>query len=159
MVVRSSCFLPLCIYLFAVLECESHIVSGVDRHEIHQSAPKVHIEFLHQAVLRAKRIQEDFDFCLPCLFVGDSCGDLIVPSLGSIVPSRQSIVAFLVFHLVEGNVCVFINAFFHQIRNHSQFFLKGGGFGFQSACVERRKHCPGDRINDRSLLGYQLIDR
>lgn len=85
MVVRSSCFLPLCIYLFAVLECESHIVSGVDRHEIHQSAPKVHIEFLHQAVLRPKRFQEGFDFCLPCLFVGDSCGDLIVPSLGSIV--------------------------------------------------------------------------
>lgn len=40
-----------------------------------------------------------------------------------------------------------------------QFFFQGGSFGFQSACVECRKDCADNRINDRSLLRYKLIDR
>lgn len=77
--------MPLCRYFTAVLKCKADIIPGVDRYEVNQSAPKVHIEFLYQAVLCRQGFQEGFYFCLSSLLVGDGCGDLIVPSLGSIV--------------------------------------------------------------------------
>lgn len=54
---------------------------------------------------------------------------------------------------------VFVNALLHQIGNHGQFLFQGGRLGFQSACVECRKDCTDNRFNDRSLIGYKLIDR
>lgn len=85
--------MPLCRYFTAVLKCKADIIPGVDRYEVNQSAPKVHIEFLYQAVLCRQGFQEGFYFCLSSLLVGDGCGDLIVPSLGSIVESLKTITA------------------------------------------------------------------
>lgn len=72
--------MPLCSYFTSMLESEPHIAPGVDRYEVNKSAPKVYIEFLHQAVLCRQGFQEGFYFCLPCLLITDGYGDLIVPS-------------------------------------------------------------------------------
>ena len=65
--------MPLCRYFTAVLKCKADIIPGVDRYEVNQSAPKVHIEFLYQAVLCRQGFQEGFYFCLSSLLVGDGC--------------------------------------------------------------------------------------
>ena len=49
-----------------------------------------------------------------CAF-GNQIGDLGVSGFGLIEPGHQSIVAFLIFGLIQGNMCVFSDALFDEL--------------------------------------------
>ena len=106
MVVRSI-FLPLCSEFLSVFEGEPHILLAVDGHEIYQSAPEGGIEGVHQFSL-CQGFEESLDLCPARLLAADGLIQDFVPSLGSIEPCGQPVIAFLVFDLVEGNMSVFV---------------------------------------------------
>ena len=60
---------------------------------------------------------------LSCHALGNQVGDLGVPGLGLIEPGYQTIVAFLVFSLIEGNVSVFFDAFLDELSSDVDFSL------------------------------------
>lgn len=91
----------LCSDFLPVFEGEPHIVFAVDGHIIHQSAPKAGLELVHQFSL-CQGFEESLYLCPAGLLAADGFIQGFVPSLGSVEPCRQPIIAFLVFDLVEG---------------------------------------------------------
>lgn len=50
--------------------------------------------------------------------LGNQVDDLGVSGLGLIEPGYQTVVAFLVFSLIEGNVSVFLDAFLDELGSN-----------------------------------------
>ena len=102
-------FVPLCPDFLSVFEGEPHIVLAVDGHIIHQSAPKGGLKLVNQFSL-CQSFKEVFNRCPAGLLAADGLVQGFVPRLASIEPCGQSIIAFLVFDLVEGNMSIFVDA-------------------------------------------------
>ena len=102
-------FVPLCPDFLSVFEGEPHIVLAVDSHIIHQSAPKGGLKLVNQFSL-CQSFKEVFNRCPAGLLAADGLVQGFVPRLASIEPCGQSIIAFLVFDLVEGNMSIFVDA-------------------------------------------------
>lgn len=79
--------------------------------------------------------------------------------LCSIESVRQTVIAFLVFRLVEGDVGVFVDALLYHIRNQLRFFQQAGLFRFQLRSVKEQVHHLVDVRNDLVLGGQQLVCR
>ena len=58
---------------------------------------------------------------LSCHALGNQVGDLGVSGLGLIEPRHQTVVPFLVFSLIEGNVSVFFDALLDELRSDVDF--------------------------------------
>ena len=149
---------PLSLDFLSVLESEPHIVLAVDGHKIHQSAPEGGIEGVHQFSL-CQGFEESLNLCPAGLLAADGFIQGFVPSLGGVEPFRQPIVAFLVFHLVEGHMSVFVDALLDEVGNHRHFAFQFSLFRFEGGKVEGGVEGCGKRRNDGILLRYQLIDR
>lgn len=157
-VVRSI-FLPLCLYFSTVLESEPHIILGVDRHEIQQPTPERRLEFLHQGILCLEGFEVGFDGGLPGLFVLDCRLDHFQPRFSLIESSRQTVVAFLVFLLVESDMGVLIDGVLHQFRGHQQLCLQVIPLPHQSTRIKGGLQRKVELCDDGVLLRNQLIDR
>ena len=141
-----------------VFEGKSHIVLVVDGNKVHQTTPKASLKFVHQVSLR-QGFQKGFNGGASGLLATDGLVQGFVSCLGSIEPCGQSIIAFLVFDLVEGNMSVFADALFDEVGNHRHFAFQFSLFRFEvgkvKCCVQRYRECRNNRI----FLDYQLIDR
>ncbi len=142
----------LCLNFLPVLEGEADIVEAVDGGVIHQRVPVFQLELGERIRQSLEALDKGFNVGSLGLHPIQLCHHRLKALFGGFKALGQVIVAFLVFRLVKGDVCVFVDALLHQIRDHSQFLFQGGRLGFQSACVECRKDCADNRINDRSLL-------
>lgn len=132
----------MCLYFdfLSVFEGKSHIVLAVYCYEVHQSAPKAGLKFVHQISLR-QGFQKGFDGGTSGLLATDSLIQGYVPRLGSIESCGQSIIAFLVFDLVEGNMSIFVDALFDEVGNHRHLAFQFSLFCFEvgkvKCCVQR----------------------
>ena len=112
----------LCLDLGAVLEGHSDVFFAVNGDVVHHRQPVCFPE-LRQRLPVPQLIQIGFDLVLSCHALGNQVGDLGVPGLGLIEPGYQTIVAFLVFSLIEGNVSVFFDAFLDELSSDVDFSL------------------------------------
>ncbi len=147
----------LCLYFHAVAEGDPHIASGVDGHEIHQSAPEVCLELGDQSVLFLQDFEELLNGGSPCLFVGNLLGDGIQLGFGFIVALDQPVIAFLVFCLVKSHMSVFVDALFDRIGKHLHFLDQLGFLGLQGCEVKGKRQAAGQGCDDGVLLGKKLI--
>ena len=125
----------LCINFHSVAEGNPNIDCGVDCHKIYQSAPKGGVKGVHQVGF-CKSGKEGFDGCPARLLATDSLIQGFVPRLGSIESCGQSIIAFLVFDLVEGNMSIFVDALLDEVRNHPHLAFQFSLFRFEGGKVE-----------------------
>ena len=114
LVVRHLFYGILCFDLHAVAESEPHIILAVDSHEIYQTAPKSGIEFLHQISL-CQRIHEGFNRCPSGFLIGNGGINFLQLCFCAVKPGSQSIVALLVFRLVECHMSVFADALLNKV--------------------------------------------
>ena len=152
-----SFFCALCPYFLPVIEGEANVVLCIDGHVVCQAAPKAGLKIIHQLGF-FQGAEKGFNLCPPGLLASDGFIKGFIPCLGGIKSGGQFIVAFLVFALVEGDMGVFVDAFFNKVgrsRHFScQFILLGfEGGGIKSSVQGRRQ-----RRNDFVFPGYQLID-
>ena len=112
----------LCFDFGAVLEGHPDVVLAVNGDVVHHRQPVCFPE-LRQRLPVPQLIQIGFDLVLSCHALGNQVGDLGVSSLGLIEPVYQTIVAFLVFSLIEGNVSVFFDAFLDELSSDVDFSL------------------------------------
>ena len=99
----------LCFDLGAILEGHPDVVLAVNGDVIHHRQPVCFPE-LRQRLPAPQFLQIGFDLVLSCRALGNQVSDLGVSGLGLIEPSHQTIVAFLVFSLIDGYVSVFLDA-------------------------------------------------
>ena len=99
----------LCFDLGAVLEGHPDVFFAVDGDVVHHHQPAGFSE-LRQRLPAPQVFQVGFDLVFSYYTLGNQVGNLSVSSLGLIEPDHQSIVPFLVFILIEGNVSVFLDA-------------------------------------------------
>ena len=85
--------------------------------------------------------------------------DRVQSGLGLLESLGQAVVAFLVFGLVEGNVCVFVDALLNHIGDHLRLLLEFFLLSLQVGGVkEQGHHFPAIR-DDCILGGQELICR
>lgn len=99
----------LCFDLGAVLEGYPDVLFAVDGDVVHHRQPVCFPE-LRQRLPATQVLQVGFDLVLSGHALGNQVGDFGVSSLGLIEPDHQSVVAFLVFVLIEGDMSVFFDA-------------------------------------------------
>ena len=104
-----SASMGLCFDLGAVLEGYPDVLFAVDGNVIHHRQPVCFPE-LRQRLPAPQVLQVGLDLVFSGRALGNQVSDLGVSGLGLIEPGYQTVVAFLVFGLVEGNVCVFVVA-------------------------------------------------
>ena len=121
----------LCFDLGAILEGHPDVHFAVDGDEIDHRQP-VGFPELRQRLPAPQVFQVCFDLVLSGHAFGYQVGNLSVSRLGLIEPGHQSIVAFLVFVLIEGNVGVFFDALLNELGSDvdlrfqlREFTLKG----------------------------------
>ena len=148
----------LCFNLGAVLEGHPDVVLSVNGDVVHHRQP-VCFPKLRQRLPVPQLIQIGFDLVLSCHALGNQVSDLGVSGLGLVEPGYQSVVAFLVFSLIEGNVSVFLDALLNHIGDHLRLLLEFFLLPLQIVGVkEQGHHLPAIR-DDRILGGQQLICR
>lgn len=128
----------LCPYLHAVLEREPHVIFAVDRGEVHKAVPEPFVEVGYKSVLPREFGDEGFHRLAPRFLIGDKPLNLVVPSLGGIEPPGQTLVAFLVFLLVEGYAGVLLYASLDKFGYDSEFPLQSLRLGFKGDGREER---------------------
>ncbi len=99
----------LCFDFGAVLEAHPDVILAVDGDVVHHRQP-VGFPELRQRLPVPQLIQIGFDLVPSGHALGNQVGDLGVSGLDLIEPGYQTVVAFLVFSLIEGNVSVFLDA-------------------------------------------------
>ena len=104
----------LCFDLVTVLEGHPDVVLAVNGDVIHHRQPVCFPE-LRQRLPAPQVLQVGFDLVLPGHALGNQVGDLGVSGLGLIEPGHQSVVPFLVFSLIEGDVSVFLDALLNEL--------------------------------------------
>ena len=112
--------MDLCLDLGAVLEGHPDIVLAVNGDVVHHRKP-VGIPKLRQRLPIPQLPQGGFDLVLSGCALGNQVGDLGVSGLGLIEPGYQTVVAFLVFSLIEGNVSVFFDALLNELGSDVDF--------------------------------------
>ena len=148
----------LCFNLGAVLEGHPDVVLSVNGDVVHHRQPVCFPE-LRQRLPAPQLFQVGFDLVPSGRALGNQVGDLGVSGLGLIEPGYQTVVAFLVFGLVEGNVSVFLDALLNHIGDHLRLLLEFFLLPLQIVGVkEQGHHLPAIR-DDRILGGQQLICR
>ena len=104
-----SASIGLCFDLGTVLEGHPDVLFAVDGDVVHHRQPVCFPE-LCQRLPAPQVFQVCFDLVLSGHALGNQIGDLGVSGLGLIEPGHQSIVSFLVFILIEGDVSVLLDA-------------------------------------------------
>lgn len=104
----------LCLDLGAVLECHPDVILAVNCDVIDHRQPVGFTE-LRQRLPAPQVLQVGFDLVLPGHALGNQVGDLGVSGLGLIEPGYQSVVPFLVFSLIDGDVSVFLDALLNEL--------------------------------------------
>ena len=115
----------LCFDLGAVLEGHPDLVLAVNGDVVHHRQP-VGIPELRQRLPATQLIQVGFDLMFAGFPLGNQIGDFGLSALGLVEPGDQRIVAFLVFRLVEGDMCVFIDAVLNKLRCDVDFRFQLG---------------------------------
>ena len=123
----------LCFDLGAVLEGHPDVVLAVNCDVVHHRQP-VGFPELRQRLPARQLLQVGFNLVLSCCAHGNQVGYLGVSGLGLIEPGYHTVLAFLVFRLIEGCVSVFFDALLDELGSDvylcfqlSQLSLKGGG--------------------------------
>ena len=106
--------MSLCFDLGAVLEGHPDVNLVVNGDVVHHRQP-VGIPELRQRLPVPQLIQIGFDLVLSCHALGNQVGDLGVSGFGLIEPRHQTVVPFLLFSLIEGNVSVFLDALLNEL--------------------------------------------
>ena len=104
----------LCLDLGAILEGHPDVVLAVNGDVIHHRQPVCFPE-LRQRLPAPQVFQVCFDLVLSGHALDNQIGDLGVSGLGLIEPGHQSIVSFLVFILIEGDVSVLLDALLNEL--------------------------------------------
>lgn len=130
----------LCLNFLSVLEGDADIFCAVDGGVIHQRMPAFSAELGECVRQFLKGLEEGFNVGSLQLHLLKLGHDRLQALLGGIKPVRQAVIAFLVFHLVEGDVGVFVNALLYHIRNQLRFFQQSGLFRFQLGSVKEQFH-------------------
>ena len=125
----------LCLDFGAILEGHTDIVLAVDRDEIDHCQP-VGISELREQLPAPQLLQVSFDLVPSGCALGNQVGDLGVSGLGLIEPGYQSVVAFLVFSLIEGNVSVFLDALLDELGSDVDLSFQLGQFSLKGCGVE-----------------------
>ena len=115
-----SASMGLCLDLGAVLECHPDVLFSADGDVIDHRQPVGFTE-LRQRLPAPQVLQVGFDLVLPGHALGNQVGDLGVSGLGLIEPRHQTVVPFLVFGLIEGNVSVFFDALLDELSSDVDF--------------------------------------
>lgn len=110
----------LCFDLGAVLEGHPDVVLAVNGDVVHHRQP-VGFPELRQRLPVPQFSQVGFDLVPSGRALGNQVSDLGVSGLGLIEPSHQTIVAFLVFSLIESNVSVFFDAILDELGSDVDF--------------------------------------
>lgn len=103
-------FLGSGFYFLPVFEGEADVVGSVDCTVVHQPVPALQCEFSQLIRHGCKGFQEILNAGPLGLHLMDFGCDRVQSGLGLLESFGQAVVAFLVFGLVEGNVCVFVVA-------------------------------------------------
>ena len=112
----------LCLDFGAVLEGHPDVVLAVNGDVVHHRQPVCFPE-LRQRLPAPQLFQVGFDLVLPGRALGNQVSDLGVSGLGFVEPGYQTIVAFLVFSLIEGYVSVFFDALLDELSSDVDFSL------------------------------------
>ena len=148
----------LCFDLGAVFEGYPDVVLAVNGDVVHHRQPVCFPE-LRQRLPAPQLFQVGFDLVPSGRALGNQVSDLGVSGLGLVEPGYQTIVPFLVFSLIEGNVCIFVDALLNHIGDHLRLLLEFFLLPLQVGGVkEQGHHLPAIR-DDRILGGQQLICR
>ena len=107
----------LCLDLGTVLEGHPNVVLAVDGDVVHHRQPVCFPE-LRQRLPVPQLSQVGFDLVPSGRALGNQVSDLGVSGLGLIEPSYQTIVAFLVFSLIDGYVSIFLDALINELGQH-----------------------------------------
>lgn len=106
--------------LAAVLEGHPDVVLAVNGDVVHHRQP-VGFPELRQRLPAPQLLQVGFDLVPSGRALGNQVSDLGVSGLGLIEPGYQTVVAFLVFSLIEGYVSVFFDAFLDELGSDVDF--------------------------------------
>ena len=107
----------LCFDFGAVLEGHSDVILAENGDVVHHRQPVCFPE-LRQRLPAPQLLQVGFDLVPSGRALGNQVGDLGVSGLGFIEPSYQTVVAFLVFSLIEGYVSVFLDTLLNELGSN-----------------------------------------
>ena len=110
----------LCFDFGAILEGHPDVFFIVNDDVVHHRQPVCFPE-LRQRLPAPQVFQVCFDLVLSGHALGNQIGDLGVSGLGLIEPGHQSIVSFLVFILIEGDVSVLLDAILDELGSDVDF--------------------------------------
>ena len=110
----------LCFDFGTVLEGHPDVLFAVDGDVVHHRQP-VGFPELRQRLPAPQVFQVRFDLVLSGCALGNQVGDLGVSGLGLIEPRNQTVVPFLVFSLIEGDVSVFFDALLDELGSDVDF--------------------------------------
>ena len=110
----------LCLDFGAVLEGHPDVVLAVNGDVVHHRQPVCFPE-LRQRLSVSQLFQVGFDLVLSGRALGNQVSDLGVSGFGLIEPRHQTVVPFLVFSPIEGNVSVFLDAFLDELDSDVDF--------------------------------------
>lgn len=146
-------------YFLPVFEGEADVVGRVDGAVVHQPVPALQREFGQLIRHGCKGFQEILNAGPLGLHLMDFICDRVQSGLGLLESFGQAVVAFLVFGLVEGNVCVFVDALLNHVGDHLRLLLEFFLLPLQVGGVkEQGHHFPAIR-DDCILGGQQLVRR
>ena len=120
----------LCLDLRPVLEADDDPGILGDGHVIDHRQP-VLIPEDRQRLSLLQTFQKQFDLLTSGLPVGDLLSQHLLTGLSGIETVHQSVVAFLVFGLIEGHVSVFLDAVLDQTGDHVDFGIQSIEFLLQ----------------------------
>ena len=139
----------LCFDLGAVLDGYADVLFAVDGDVIDHRQP-VGIPKFRQRLPTSQPIQVGFNKVLPGFPLGNQVCNFGLSALDLIKPGDQRIVAFLVFRLVEGDMCVFVDAVFDELGGNVDFRFQLGKFTLKFCGVEALHQ-------DLLVYGYELF--
>ena len=125
----------LCLDLCAILEGYAYVLFAVNGDVIDHRQP-VGITELRQRLPASQLVQVGFDLVPSGCALGNQVGDLGVLGLGLIEPGYQTVIPFLVFRLIEGDMSVFVDAFLDELGSNVYFCFKLGKLTLKGCGVE-----------------------
>ena len=130
-----AAFIGLYLDLSPVLEGDGYLRVLGDGHMIDHRQP-VLIPEDRQWLPLFQACQKQLDL-LPAGFpVGDLLGQYLLAGFGGVEPSHQSVVALLVFILIEGDVGIFLDALLDQTGDHVDLCVQSIQLLLQGICCE-----------------------
>ena len=139
----------LCFDFGTVLEGHPDVVLAVNGDVVHHRQP-VGFPELRQRLPAPQLIQVGFDLVPAECALDNQVGNLDMSGFGLIEPRHKAVIAFLVFGLIQGDMCVLSDAFLNELGCDIDFRFKFGGFGFKVRGVEAFG-------KDLLVYGYKLF--